>query len=141
MALSYKGLLFRRIVVNCGFTYGSCHSVKKGTLALKYGSDYDDQVRMVYKRNKRGYWERTFETFIFNRQALDNALRWLEQEGYITIREERYRLSRNYSAADDYIRLTDKGRAAAPAYLKAKDPYSGEHGPSYFNGVDLANEF
>lgn len=121
--LSYTGKLFRRIVVSSGFTYGKRMRVSVTHLTTKFADDYDDMLKKVYRRNSKGYWELNYEVAVDRRTAMQDALDWLEANGFITIsRDETVRVSRLLTGLDSFVKLTEKGLAAAPKYLKQYDP-------------------
>ena len=128
MALSYTGLLFRRIIVASGYTYGKHMRISVNRLSTKYGSEYCNKLHQVYRRNKRGYWDYIYEPVIDRKTPLWDALNWLEDNGYIQIsRNETVRVSRLCTGMDDFIKITEKGLAAAPQYLRQPDPYPKGH--------------
>lgn len=128
MALSYTGLLFRRIVVTSGYTYGKNLRVSVVHLTNKYGSEYCNKLKVVYRRNKKGRWDYSYEPVIDRKTPFWDALNWLEDNGYIQIsRNETVRVSRLCTGMDDFIKITEKGLAAAPQYLRQPDPYPKGH--------------
>lgn len=121
--LSYTGKLFRRIVVSSGFTYGKRMRVSVTNLTVKFADDYENKQKKVYRRNSKGYWDFNYEVVIDRRTAMWDALNWLEANGFITIsRDETVRVSRLLTGLDSFVKLTEKGLAAAPKYLKLHDP-------------------
>ena len=121
--LSYTGKLFRRIVISSGFTYGKQMRVSVTHLTTKFADDYENKQKKVYRRNSKGYWDCFYEVVIDRRTAMWDALNWLEANGFITIsRDETVRVSRLLTGLDSFVKLTEKGLAAAPKYLKQYDP-------------------
>ena len=123
--LSYVGLLFRRIVVTSGYTYGKRIRVSTTHLITKFSDDYENKRKRVYRRNNKGYWYYDYEIETDRRTELWNALNWLETNGFIVIkRNATVILSRLSTGKDDFITLTEKGLAVAPKYLAMKDPFA-----------------
>ena len=121
--LSYKGKLFRRIVISSGYTYGKRMRVSINHLIIRFADDYENKYKKVYRRNKKGYWDLYYDVAINRRSAIWEALDWLEDNNFITIsRHETVSVSRLLSGMDDFAKLTDKGLEAAPKYLKMYDP-------------------
>lgn len=121
MQLSYTGILFRRIVLASGYTYGKRQRVSYIHITVKYASDYhDDQAtEYIYQRDDNGHWSLHARLENYDKEyKFWAAIRWLEANGYITISwSERVRTSRLLTGLDNFITLTDKGLAAAPLFI------------------------
>ena len=124
MSLSYTGKLFQRIVVTSGYTYGKNLRVSYYHMQTKYADDYADDdmlLNWIYRRSpKSGRWMAydLHENYT-NEYQFWKALRWLEENGYITVRWfETVSVSRLCTGKDHFIKLTDKGLELAPKYLR-----------------------
>ena len=121
MALSYTGKLFQRIVVTSGYTYGKNLRVSYTHMTTKYSEDYEhSRLDFVYRRNAEGRWRYWAILDEYDSEyQFWKALRWLEDNGYITIRwNETVWISRNTAGSDNFIKLTAKGLELAPKYLR-----------------------
>lgn len=132
--LSYTGKLFRRIAICCGAYYGNFHGVHSTHIMLKWADDYQDKHKKVYRRNKHGYWELYYDVSVNRRDAFENGLHWLEDNGYIKVNwNMAVRVSRLLTGCTDGITLTEKGKQVAPKYLKMYDP--DEKGCSHYENL------
>ena len=118
MALSYTGLLFKRIVLMSGYTFGKTRQVSYDRLAAEYHDEYLSKFNFFCKRNDSGKWVCTKCPADDNEYKLWMGVHWLEQNGYIRVSwNEVVKLSRASNGMTHFITLTDKGREIAPKYL------------------------
>ena len=123
MALSYTGRLFRRIVVSSGYTFGNSRRVSYVGLMVKF-NEYSSRDEFVYRRGADGKWHCSCRPEDDNEFRFWEAIRWLEKNGYIKVSwRETVRVSRLLDGSDSFIKLTEKGLAAAPSYLKQKEDF------------------
>ena len=123
--LSYTGKLFRRIVVSSGYTYGKNLRVRYNRLMTEFSNEYHRAVEdFFYRRNAEGKWRLASKLEDYDSEyQFWKALRWLEDNGYITISWfETVRVRRLLTGKDHFIELTAKGLELAPKYLKMYDP-------------------
>ena len=121
--LSYTGKLFRRIAICCGAWTENPHKIWENHLAFKYIDEYHPIPDFIYARGQDGKWhpEMVYDDREF---WFWQAMRWLEENGYIERQEGTYRFGHHKYYRIGHgteIRLTEKGLAAAPAYLKIKE--------------------
>ena len=96
MALSYTGLLFKRILISTGYTHGQ----KKRT----------DSVHIMVK------WHYPLGS---QNTEFGNALKWLDDNGYVSVKwNTKVKVSRNTSGMTDFITVTEKGYSVAAKYIR-----------------------
>ena len=125
MALSYTGKLFRRIAICCGAWTDHPHKITETHFQVKY-CEYDSDDDFLYLRGENGKW--TVKRWPADDKEYEywKALCWLRDNGYITVTKERLASYNCYGHVsfiynDNVIRMTDKGLAAAPAYMRQKE--------------------
>lgn len=124
--LSYTGKLFRRIAIDCGAWTGKPHKVWYIHLKSKHYRDYDSSYELIWSRGEDGKWHSSKRPEDDKEYEFWKALRWLKENGYIDLSEEAHACRNTYgyvsfTITDTAIRLTEKGLAAAPAYMKVKE--------------------
>lgn len=124
MELSYTGLLFKRILVCTGYTYGKAQTIGAINLISKYRNTYKNIVKCEYAkiRKKDGsVWNKpTMKLIKDNETAFYKALHWLEDNGYINVRwSETVHVSRLCTGLNSFITVTRLGYSVANKYIQA----------------------
>ena len=126
MALTYTGKLFRRIAICCGAWTGTPHKVTGIHFKNKYRNEYESDIENLFYRNEDKKWCRATWPTDDREWEYWKALCWLRDNGYITFRKEKLAHYNCYGYVsfiyhDIVIRMTDKGMATAPTYMKQKE--------------------